>query len=94
MASSNDAPAAHAGYARYRQALLDMGVELYEMRSDPETAAELLGSSSGNGSKVILKGTVRVGIGIMAIPGGTGREVPAGLAVLSGAGVAAFMTNE
>jgi phosphatidylserine/phosphatidylglycerophosphate/cardiolipin synthase-like enzyme len=43
--ASNDAPAAHAGYARYRKALLDMGVELYEMRSDPETAAELIGSS-------------------------------------------------
>jgi phosphatidylserine/phosphatidylglycerophosphate/cardiolipin synthase-like enzyme len=42
--ASNDAPAAHAGYARYRKALLDMGVEVYEMRSDPETAAELLGS--------------------------------------------------
>jgi phosphatidylserine/phosphatidylglycerophosphate/cardiolipin synthase-like enzyme len=36
--ASNDAPAAHAGYARYREALLNMGVELYEMRSDPETA--------------------------------------------------------
>ncbi len=46
--ASNDAPAAHAGYARYRPALLDLGVELYEMRSDPETAAELLGSGSGN----------------------------------------------
>lgn len=48
--ASNDAPAAHAGYARYRKALLDMGVELYEMRSDPETAAELLGSSAGRPS--------------------------------------------
>jgi cardiolipin synthase C len=47
--ASNDAPAAHAGYARYRDALLAMGVELYEMRSDPETAAELLGSSGGSG---------------------------------------------
>ena len=45
--ASNDAPAAHAGYARYREALLALGVELYEMRSDPETAAELLGSSAG-----------------------------------------------
>jgi cardiolipin synthase C len=45
--ASNDAPAAHAGYARYRKALLDMGVELYEMRSDPETAADLIGSSGG-----------------------------------------------
>jgi putative cardiolipin synthase len=43
--ASNDAPAAHAGYARHRERLLAMGVELHEMRSDPETAAELLGSS-------------------------------------------------
>ncbi|MDB5914593.1 MAG: cardiolipin synthetase (Cardiolipin synthase)-like protein [Ramlibacter sp.] len=43
--ASNDAPAAHAGYARYRDELLAMGVELYEMRSDPDTAAKLLGSS-------------------------------------------------
>jgi cardiolipin synthase C len=42
--ASNDAPAAHAGYARYRQQLLDMGVELYEMRSDPATAAKVSGS--------------------------------------------------
>jgi cardiolipin synthase C len=48
--ASNDAPAAHAGYARYRKALLDIGVELYEMRSDPETAAELMGSSAGRGN--------------------------------------------
>lgn len=45
--ASNDAPAAHAGYARYRQRLLDLGIEMHEMRSDPETAAELLGSSGG-----------------------------------------------
>jgi cardiolipin synthase C len=44
--ASNDAPAAHAGYARYRQALLDMGVELHEMRSDPESTANLLGSGA------------------------------------------------
>jgi phosphatidylserine/phosphatidylglycerophosphate/cardiolipin synthase-like enzyme len=30
--ASNDAPAAHAGYARYRRELLALGVELYEMR--------------------------------------------------------------
>lgn len=45
--ASNDAPAAHAGYARYRDALLDIGVELYEMRSDPEAVADLVGSGSG-----------------------------------------------
>lgn len=44
--ASNDAPAAQAGYARYRKALLDLGIELYEMRAAPDTAAELLGSSS------------------------------------------------
>jgi phosphatidylserine/phosphatidylglycerophosphate/cardiolipin synthase-like enzyme len=48
--ASNDAPAAHAGYARYRQALLNMGVELYELRSDPETAAQLIGSGKGRSS--------------------------------------------
>lgn len=47
--ASNDAPAAHAGYARYREDLLALGVELYEMRSDPETASELLGGGSGSG---------------------------------------------
>jgi phosphatidylserine/phosphatidylglycerophosphate/cardiolipin synthase-like enzyme len=44
--ASNDAPAAHAGYARYRDQLLAMGVELYEMRSDPGTAAEALGNKA------------------------------------------------
>ncbi|MES2941170.1 MAG: phospholipase D family protein [Pseudomonadota bacterium] len=48
--ASNDAPAAQAGYMRYRKALLDMGVELYEMRSDPESAAALLGSSAARKS--------------------------------------------
>jgi phosphatidylserine/phosphatidylglycerophosphate/cardiolipin synthase-like enzyme len=46
--ASNDAPAAHAGYARYRERLLDLGLELHEMRSDPETAAGLAGSSGGH----------------------------------------------
>ena len=32
--ASNDAVAAHAGYARYREGLLAMGVEIYEMRSE------------------------------------------------------------
>jgi phosphatidylserine/phosphatidylglycerophosphate/cardiolipin synthase-like enzyme len=48
--ASNDAPAAHAGYARYRDALLKMGVEVYEMRSDPAAVANLIGSHSGGGS--------------------------------------------
>src|SRR6476620_4244180 len=37
--ASNDAPAAHAGYRRYRNDLLAMGVELHEMRSAPRSTA-------------------------------------------------------
>jgi putative cardiolipin synthase len=48
--ASNDAPAAHAGYARYRKDLLAMGVELYEMRSDPEAVSDLLDKGLGSGS--------------------------------------------
>ena len=48
--ASNDAPLAHAGYARYRKALLDIGVEIHEMRSDPETAGALTGSDGGRSS--------------------------------------------
>lgn len=33
--AANDVLAAHAGYAKYRQALIDAGVELYELRPDP-----------------------------------------------------------
>ncbi|MFZ1605857.1 MAG: phospholipase D-like domain-containing protein, partial [Rhodoferax sp.] len=55
--ASNDAPAAHVGYARYRKALLEMGVELYEMRAEQEgtfrsfgSAAISSGSVGGGGS--------------------------------------------
>ncbi len=49
--ASNDAPAAHAGYARYREALLAMGIEIYEMRAEhPGTVRSFgsLGGSTGN----------------------------------------------
>jgi phosphatidylserine/phosphatidylglycerophosphate/cardiolipin synthase-like enzyme len=46
--ASNDAPIAHAGYARHRPDLLAMGVELFEMRS--ELPAELRGSLGSTGS--------------------------------------------
>jgi cardiolipin synthase C len=48
--ASNDAPAAHAGYARYRKDLIRMGVELYEMRTDQEGTIGGMGSSRGFGS--------------------------------------------
>ncbi|QFU77240.1 phospholipase D family protein [Halioglobus maricola] len=43
---SNDVPAVHAGYIRYRKALVEGGVELYELRAD-------LGRSAGGGAKAI-----------------------------------------
>ncbi len=45
--ASNDAPIAHVGYARHRQELLDMGIELYEMRSDAAGLRSAFGSSGG-----------------------------------------------
>jgi putative cardiolipin synthase len=48
--ASNDAPVAHAGYARHREALLKMGVELYELRSEQTGLGSALGSSGSSGS--------------------------------------------
>ena len=48
--ASTDAPAAHAGYARYRKDLLALGVELYEMRADQEGTIGGMGSTAGLGS--------------------------------------------
>lgn len=50
--ASNDAPIAHAGYARHRTDLLAMGVELYEMRSElPGVLSGALGSTGSSGGK-------------------------------------------
>jgi phosphatidylserine/phosphatidylglycerophosphate/cardiolipin synthase-like enzyme len=46
--ASNDAPAAHVGYARYREALLAMGIELYEMRAEQEGTVRSFGSLTGS----------------------------------------------
>ena len=46
--ASNDAPAAHAGYARYRKALLAMGVELYEMRAEQRRSMATFGLIAGS----------------------------------------------
>jgi len=48
--ASNDAPLAHAGYARHRKALLEMGVQLYELRSEPATMRSALRSGTGGSS--------------------------------------------
>ncbi len=50
--ASNDAPIAHAGYARHRPDLLAMGVELYEMRSElPGKLRGALGSGGSMGGR-------------------------------------------
>lgn len=46
--ASNDAPAAHVGYARYRKALLAMGVELYEMHAEQQGSIRSFGSIGGS----------------------------------------------
>ncbi|MBS0425924.1 MAG: phospholipase D family protein [Proteobacteria bacterium] len=43
--ASNDAPIAHVGYARHRDEMLEMGIELYEMRSEQATVGSALGAS-------------------------------------------------
>ncbi len=48
--ASNDAPAAHVGYARYRKALLDMGIEIYEMRAEQEGTLSSFGGLGSTGS--------------------------------------------
>ncbi|MBX3586028.1 MAG: phospholipase D family protein [Ramlibacter sp.] len=57
--ASNDAPAAHAGYARYRPALLAMGVELHEMRANQQGNFSGLGSTGS--SRPGASGTGSVG---------------------------------
>jgi phosphatidylserine/phosphatidylglycerophosphate/cardiolipin synthase-like enzyme len=46
--ASNDAPIAHVGYARHREELLAMGVELYEMRSEQASLGSALGASGAS----------------------------------------------
>lgn len=48
--ASNDAPAAHVGYARYRKALLELGIELYEMRAEQESTLSSFNSLGSSGS--------------------------------------------
>jgi phosphatidylserine/phosphatidylglycerophosphate/cardiolipin synthase-like enzyme len=54
--ASNDAPVAHVGYARHREELLTMGIELYELRSE---AATLRSALSGSGSNAGSTGQSR-----------------------------------
>ncbi|MDH6170425.1 putative cardiolipin synthase [Variovorax boronicumulans] len=47
--ASNDAPVAHVGYARHREELLKMGIQLYELRSEQTTFGTVFGSGSSGG---------------------------------------------
>jgi len=59
--ASNDAPLAHAGYARHRKALLQLGVELYELRSHGETRRRLFGSTPQSRASLHSKALVMDG---------------------------------
>ena len=48
--ASNDAVAAHAGYARYREGLIAMGIEMYEMRAEQRGTLSSFGTGSAGGS--------------------------------------------
>lgn len=67
--ASNDAPAAHVGYARYRPQLVAMGVELYEMRAEQQASLRVFGSSSQSlaslHSKLVVVDEALVVIGSM-----------------------------
>ena len=53
--ASNDAPLAHVGYARYRQQLLGIGVELYELEATGRTNRRLVGSGPPSRSSLHAK---------------------------------------
>ncbi|WP_198971854.1 phospholipase D family protein [Xylophilus sp. ASV27] len=59
--ASNDAPLAHAGYARHRKALLRLGVELYELRSQGDTRRRLFGSTPQSRASLHSKALVMDG---------------------------------
>jgi phosphatidylserine/phosphatidylglycerophosphate/cardiolipin synthase-like enzyme len=68
--ASNDAPLAHVGYARYRKALLQMGVELYEMRTEQPGRRSAFGSTgSVPGSRASLHAKVLVMDGRLTVVG-------------------------
>lgn len=70
--ASNDAPIAHVGYARHREALLAMGVELFEMRSEQANLGSAFGSSGGSAtgaSRSMLHSKVMVVDGRLLVVG-------------------------
>ncbi len=50
--ASNDALAAHVGYAKYRKALLALGVDIYEMRAEQQGSFNSFGAATLTGGSV------------------------------------------
>ena len=70
--ASNDAPVAHVGYARHREELLRMGVELYELRSEQaglRSAFGASGASISGASRAMLHSKVLVLDGQLLVVG-------------------------
>lgn len=68
--ASNDAPLAHVGYARYRTALLEAGIELFEMRAAAGgTPGGISGSGSTPGSRASLHSKLVVMDGRLLVVG-------------------------
>ncbi|CAN5704823.1 phospholipase D family protein [soil metagenome] len=70
--ASNDAPVAHVGYARHREELLGMGVELYELRSEQAGLGSAFGSSGASvtgASRAMLHSKVLVMDGRLLVVG-------------------------
>jgi putative cardiolipin synthase len=58
--AANDVPLVHAGYSRYREPLLDLGVDLYELKPLPRSSPKKrnLGSSGSSRSSLHAKSFV------------------------------------
>jgi phosphatidylserine/phosphatidylglycerophosphate/cardiolipin synthase-like enzyme len=70
--ASNDAPIAHVGYARHREELLSMGIELYELRSEQAGVKSAFGSSGASAagsSRAMLHSKVLVLDGRLLVVG-------------------------
>lgn len=67
--ASNDAPLAHAGYARHRPVLLAMGVQLFEMRSEGAGLRNSLsvGSSAGASRAMLHSKLLVIDGGLVAV---------------------------
>ncbi len=67
--ASTDAPLAHAGYARHRQELLAMGVQLFEMRSEPAGLRHSLsvGSTAGASRAMLHSKLLVIDGGLVAV---------------------------